>query len=206
VSNTTELYGDSMIDPVTGETIDEKELAERLLAQAKAQGVSLVGPGGLLAGLTKTVLETALEAELTEHLGYEHGQTPLGSNVRNGTRPKTVLTQIGPVQIEVPRDRDGSFDPVIVPKRVRQLDGIDEIVLSLSARGLTTGEIAAHFDEVYGASVSKDTVSRITEKVAGEMAEWSSRPLDPVYPVLFVDAIHVKVRDGQVRNMPFLTV
>jgi transposase-like protein len=206
VSNTTELYGDSMIDPVTGETIDEKELAERLLAQAKAQGVSLVGPGGLLAGLTKTVLETALEAELTEHLGYEHGQTPLGSNVRNGTRPKTVLTQIGPVQIEVPRDRDGSFDPVIVPKRVRQLDGIDEIVLSLSARGLTTGEIAAHFDEVYGASVSKDTVSRITEKVAGEMAEWSSRPLDPVYPVLFVDAIHVKVRDGQVRNMPFYVV
>ncbi|WP_197061856.1 transposase, partial [Sinomonas humi] len=158
-----------MIDPVTGEIIDQKELAERLLAQAKAQGLSLVGPGGLLAGLTKTALETALEAELTERLGHEHGQTPLGSNIHNGTRPKTVLTQIGPVQIEVPRDRDGSFDPVIVPKRARRLDGIDEIVLSLSARGLTTGEIAAHFDEVYGAAVSKDTVSRITEKVAGEM-------------------------------------
>ncbi|NUP74396.1 MAG: IS256 family transposase [Sinomonas sp.] len=195
-----------MIDPVTGEIIDQKELAERLLAQAKEQGVSLVGPGGLLAGLTKTVLETALEAELTEHLGHEHGETPLGSNVRNGTRPKTVLTQIGPVQIEVPRDRDGSFAPVIVPKRARRLGGVDEIVLSLSARGLTTGEIAAHFDEVYGAAVSKDTVSRITDKVAGEMAEWSSRPLDPVYPVLFVDAIHVKVRDGQVRNMPFYVV
>lgn len=203
MSNTTELYEDPMIDPVTGEIIDQKELAERLLAQAKAQGVSLVGPGGLLAGLTKTVLETALEAELTEHLGHEHGQAPLGSNVRNGTRPKTVLTQIGPVQIEVPRDRDGSFDPVIVPKRARRLDGIDELVLSLSARGLTTGEIAAHFEEVYGAAVSKDTISRITEKVASEMGEWSSRPLDPVYPVLFVDAIHVKVRDGQVRNMPF---
>ncbi|WP_415854154.1 IS256 family transposase [Sinomonas sp. G460-2] len=195
-----------MIDPVTGEIIDQKELAERLLAQAKEQGVSLVGPGGLLAGLTKTVLETALEAELTEHLGHEHGETPQGSNIRNGTRPKTVLTQIGPVQIEVPRDRDGSFSPVIVPKRARRLGGVDEIVLSLSARGLTTGEIAAHFDEVYGAAVSKDTVSRITEKVAGEMAEWSSRPLDPVYPVLFVDAIHVKVRDGQVRNMPFYVV
>ncbi len=206
MSNTTELFEDQMIDPVTGEIIDQKELAERLLAQAKEQGVSLVGPGGLLAGLTKTVLETALEAELTEHLGHEHGETPQGSNIRNGTRPKTVLTQIGPVQIEVPRDRDGSFSPVIVPKRARRLGGVDEIVLSLSARGLTTGEIAAHFDEVYGAAVSKDTVSRITEKVAGEMAEWSSRPLDPVYPVLFVDAIHVKVRDGQVRNMPFYVV
>jgi transposase-like protein len=119
---------------------------------------------------------------------------------------KTVLTEIGPVQIEVPRDRDGSFEPVIVPKRKRRLDGIDQIVLSLSARGLTTGEIAAHFDEVYGAKVSKDTVSRITEKVAGELAEWASRPLDPLYPVIFVDAIVVKVRDGQLRNTPFYVV
>jgi transposase-like protein len=206
VSDTTEQYVDQMIDPVTGEIINQKELAEQLLAQAKEQGVSLVGPGGLLSGLTKQVLESALEAELTEHLGHEHGETPSGSNIRNGTRSKTVLTQIGSVQIEVPRDRDGSFDPVIVPKRKRRLDGIDEIVLSLSARGLTTGEIAAHFEEVYGAGVSKDTVSKITEKVAGELADWSSRPLDPVYPVIFVDAIHVKVRDGQVRNMPFYVV
>jgi putative transposase len=106
----------------------------------------------------------------------------------------------------VPRDRDGSFEPVIVPKRKRRLDGIDQIVLSLSARGLTTGEIAAHFEEVYGAKVSKDTISRITEKVAGELAEWSARPLDPIYPVLFVDAVVVKVRDGQVRNTPFYVV
>jgi transposase-like protein len=126
--------------------------------------------------------------------------------MRNGTRSKTVLTEIGPVEIEVPRDRDGSFEPVIVPKRKRRLDGIDQIVLSLSARGLTTGEIAAHFEEVYGARVSKDTVSRITEKVAGELAEWSARPLDPIYPVLFVDAVVVKVRDGQVRNTPFYVV
>ena len=117
-----------------------------------------------------------------------------------------MLTEIGPVEIEVPRDRDGSFEPVIVPKRKRRLDGIDQIVLSLSARGLTTGEIAAHFEEVYGAKVSKDTISRITEKVAGELAEWSARPLDPVYPVLFVDAVVVKVRDGQVRNTPFYVV
>ena len=203
--STTEMTG-VMIDPVTGEIIDQKELAERLLAQAKEQGVSLVGPGGLLNQLTRNVLETALEAELTEHLGHEHGQTPIAANMRNGTRSKTVLTEIGPVEIEVPRDRDGSFEPVIVPKRKRRLDGIDQIVLSLSARGLTTGEIAAHFEEVYGAKVSKDTISRITEKVVGELAEWSARPLDPVYPVLFVDAIVVKVRDGQVRNTPFYVV
>ncbi len=151
--------------------------------------MSVVGPGGLLNQLTKNVLETALEAELTEHLGHEHGGTPTAENMRNGTRVKTVLTEIGPVEIEVPRDRDGSFEPVIVPKRKRRLDGIDEIVLSFSARGLTTGEIVAHFEEVYGAKVSKDTISRITEKVAGELAKWSSRPLDPLYPVLFVDAI-----------------
>ena len=203
--STTEMAG-MMINPVTGEIIDQKELAERLLAQAKEQGVSLVGPGGLLNQLTQNVLETALEAELTEHLGHEHGEKPIAANMRNGSRSKTVLTEIGPVEIEVPRDRDGSFEPVIVPKRKRRLDGIDEIVLSLSARGLTTGEIAAHFEEVYGARVSKDTISRITEKVAAELAEWSSRPLDPVYPVLFVDAVVVKVRDGQVRNTPFYVV
>lgn len=204
VIDTTEM--NDMIDSMTGESIDERGLAERLLAQAKEQGVSLVGPGGLLSGLTRQVLEAALNEEVTEHLGHGHGETPTGANMRNGTHSKTVLTEIGPVEIEVPRDRDGSFEPVIVPKRKRRLDGIDQLVLSLSARGLTTGEIAAHFDEVYGAKVSKDTISRITEKVAGELAEWSSRPLDPIYPVIFVDAIVVKVRDGQVRNTPFYVV
>ena len=202
----TDLLDDEMIDPVTGEIIDQKELAERLLAQAKEQGVCLVGPDGLLNQLTKNVLETALDAELTEHLGHEHGGTPVAANIRNGTRTKTVLTEVGPVEIEVPRDREGSFDPVIVPKRKRRLDGIDQIVLSLTARGVTTGEIAAHFDEVYGVKVSKDTISRITEKITGEFAEWSSRPLDPVYPAIFVDAIVVKVRDGQVRTTPFYVV
>ena len=152
-----------MIDPVTGEIIDEKQIAEQLLTQAKEQGVSLVGPGGLLGGLTKTVLETALEAEITEHLGYEKHQVTDSENARNGTRSKTVLTEVGPVEIEVPRDRDGSFEPKIVRKRQRRLDGIDEIVLSLTARGLTTGEVAAHFDDVYGASVSKETISKITD-------------------------------------------
>jgi transposase-like protein len=117
-----------------------------------------------------------------------------------------VLTEIGPVSIEVPRDRDGSFEPVIVRKRQRRLDGVEQIVLSLTARGLTTGEVVAHLEEVYGATVSKDTISRITDKVLDEMAEWRNRPLDSVYPVLFIDAIHVKVRDGQVTNRPVYVV
>ena len=133
-----------------------------------------------MTGLTKTVLETALDAEMSEHLGYaKHDAVGRdGGNSRNGTRTKTVLTEIGPVEIEVPRDRDASFEPIIVKKRQRRLHGIDEIVLSLTARGLTTGEVAAHFDEVYGAKVSRDTISRITDKVLEEMTEWQNRPLD----------------------------
>jgi putative transposase len=191
------------LGPVANE-VDQQQLAEQLLAQAKQQGVELVGPGGLLNQLTKNVLETALEAEMSEHLGYDK-HDPAGrdgANSRNGVRSKTVITEIGPVQIEVPRDTDSSFDPKIVRKRQRRLSGVDEIVLSLSAKGLTTGEIAAHFQDVYGASVSKDTVSRITDKVIAEMAEWCNRPLDPVYPVVFIDAISVKIRDGQVSNRP----
>ncbi len=140
---------------------------------------------------------------MSEHLGRDKHQPAAGGNVRNGTRSKTVLTEVGPVQIDVPRDRAGSFEPQIVKKRQRRLDGVDEIVLSLTARGLTTGEVAAHFDDVYGASVSKDTISRITDKVVDEMTEWMNRPLDRVYPVVFIDALVVKVRDGQVRNKPF---
>ena len=169
------------MDPVTTtNAIDQRELANQLLAQAKADGVELVGPNGLLNQLTATVLETALEAEMDEHLGYEKYQVEGrdGGNSRNGRRAKTVLTEIGPVTIQVPRDTDATFDPQIVKKRQRRLTGIDEIVLSLSAKGLTTGEIAAHFDDVYGATVSRDTISRITDKVLGEMAEWRNRPLD----------------------------
>jgi transposase-like protein len=178
------------------------------LAQAKEQGVELVGPNGLLNQITKHVLETALDAEMAEHLGYDKhdpaGRT--GENSRNGKRTKTVLTELGPVPVDVPRDRDGSFEPRIVRKRQRRLDRIDEIVLSLTARGLTTGEIGAHFADIYGASVSKDTVSRITDKVLEEMAEWCARPLDAVYPVIFIDALVVKIRDGQVTNRPIYVV
>lgn len=190
------------------DAVDQKKLAEQLLAQAKEQGVELLGPGGLLNQLTKNVLETALEAEMTEHVGYEkHDPAGRGTgNSRNGTRSKTVLTEIGPVEIEVPRDTNSSFDPQIVKKRQRRLTGIDEIVLSLTAKGLTTGEVAAHFADIYGASVSKDTISRITDKVIGEMADWCNRPLERVYPVVFIDAVHVKIRDGQVANRPIYVV
>jgi putative transposase len=198
------------LEPVAAakEEVDQEQLAQRLLAQAKEQGVELVGPDGLLNQLTKRVLETALEEEMAEHLGYDK-HDPAGRNFgnsRNGVRSKTVLTEIGPVEIDVPRDVDASFQPQIVKKRQRRLSGVDEIVLSLTARGLTTGEISAHFAEVYGASVSKDTVSKITDKVVEEMNEWCNRPLDPVYPVIFIDAIVVKVRDGQVRNKPIYVV
>ena len=196
------------IEPMELDEDEKQRLAQRLVDQAKEQGVDLVGPGGLLTGLTKTVLETALEEELAEHLGYDKHDAAgrNGGNSFNGTRAKTVLTDVGPVELEVPRDREAPFEPEIVKKRQRRLDGVDQIVLSLTARGLTTGEVAAHFADVYGASVSKDTISRITEKVTAEMAEWQTRPLDRIYPVIFIDALVVKVRDGQVTNKPFYVV
>jgi transposase-like protein len=183
----------------------EQQLAQELVARARAQGVSLTGPEGLLKQLTKAVLETALGQEMTEHLGHDK-HSPAGNeagNVRNGTRAKTVLTEAsGEVGIEVPRDRSGTFEPQIVRKRQRRLTGVDEMVLSLYAKGLTTGEISAHFAEIYGASVSKETISRITDKVLEEMAAWCARPLDEIYAAVFIDAIVVKVRDGQVANRP----
>lgn len=184
----------------------EEIAAKELVRLAKEQGLSLTGPDGLLKQFTKNVLETALNEEMTEHLGHEKNRVLEGresTNVRNGTRPKTVLTHAtGKVDLEVPRDRDGTFEPVIVKKRQRRLSEVDEIVLSLYARGLTTGDIAAHFAQIYGASVSKETVSRITDKVIEEMTSWATRPLEEVYAAIFIDAIMVKVRDGQVANRP----
>jgi len=190
-------------DAVATTPPDELTVAE-LVRRAQADGVAIGGEGGLLAQLTKIVLESSLEGEMDVHLGYgKHDPAGRdGGNSRNGTRSKTVLTEVGPVTIEVPRDRDASFEPKIVRKRQRRLAGVDGIVLSLSAKGLTTGEISAHLGEVYGAQVSKDTISTITDRVLEGMAEWQSRPLDPVYPVVFVDCIHVKIRDGQVANRP----
>jgi putative transposase len=188
-----------------------ENLAEALVAQARASGVALTGPGGLLSGLTKQVLETALNAEMTEHLGHEHGAAPepsVGSkgNVRNGYSGKTVRTEIGDVRIRVPRDRAGSFEPVMVPKHARHLSGFDQAVISLYAKGMTTGDIVNHLSDVYGSSVSKDLVSRVTDAVVEEMLAWQSRPLDALYPVILVDCIYVKIREGQVSNRPIYVV
>jgi putative transposase len=184
----------------------EQQAAAELVRMAREQGLSITGPDGLLKQLTKTLIETALNEEMTEHLGYEK-HDPVGAgtgNIRNGTRGKTVLTEAsGHVEIEVPRDRAGTFEPQIVKKRQRRLNGVDEVVLSLYAKGLTTGEISAHFAEIYGASVSKETISRITDKVIEEMNDWVARPLDSTYAAIFIDAIVVRVRDGQVANRPF---
>jgi len=193
--------GDGLVLPGK---VDPK-IAEQLAEQARSEGVDLVGPGGLLGDLTKQVLEAGLEVEMTDHLGYDkhavEGRD--GGNSRNGTRSKTVITEIGPVEIDVPRDRDGSFEPKTVKKRQRRLHGVDSMVLSLTAKGLTTGEVQAHLAETYGTEVSRETISKITDVVIEEMNEWLNRPLDRVYPVVFIDALVVKVRDGQVTNRPF---
>jgi putative transposase len=185
------------------DAVDEQLIA-RLAGKAREGGLALTGENGLLAQLTKRLVESALEGEITDHLGYDRHDAAGrdGGNSRNGHRPKTVLTEVGPVEIDVPRDRDGSFEPKIVAKRQRRLSGVDELVISLSAKGLTTGEVQAHLAEVYGAQVSRQTISTITDKVVEGMVEWQNRPLDPVYPVVFIDAIHVKIRDGKVANRP----
>ncbi|MCE7003583.1 IS256 family transposase [Kibdelosporangium philippinense] len=177
---------------------------QRLADRARAGGLQLTGEGGLLGRLTKLVTEAELQGETDDHLGYgKHDPAGRnGGNSRNGTRAKTVLTEAGPVQIAVPRDREASFEPTIVKKRQRRLTGVDDLVISLSAKGLTHGEISAHLAEVYGAEVSKQTLSTITDRVIEGMAEWQNRPLDAVYLVIFIDCINVKIRDGQVANRP----
>jgi putative transposase len=182
----------------------EEQLLRELSERARAGGLKLTGEGGLLGKLTKMVIEGALEGEMDDHLGYAR-HDPAGrdgGNSRNGHRAKTVLTEAGPVEVSVPRDRDASFEPKIVAKRQRRLTGVEDLVISLSAKGLTHGEISAHLSEVYGAEVSKQTITTITDRVMDSMAEWQSRPLDPVYAVVFIDAIQVKIREGQVANRP----
>ncbi|MBK5996470.1 IS256 family transposase [Streptomyces sp. MBT58] len=182
----------------------DDRLIDELVGRAQAEGLQLTGEGGLLQQLTKRLLESALEGEITDHLGYDKHDPAgkNGGNSRNGTRAKTVLTGVGPVEITVPRDREGSFEAKIVKKRQKRLSGVDEMVISLAAKGLTTGEVQAHLAQVYGADVSRQTISTITDKVLEGMAEWQNRPLDAVYPVVFIDAIHVKIRDGAVANRP----
>jgi putative transposase len=182
----------------------DEQLLRELTERARTGGLKLTGEGGLLGKLTKMVAGGALEGELDDHLGYEKNDPAgrNGGNSRNGHRAKTVLTEAGPVELSVPRDRDSSFEPKIVAKRQRRLTGIEDMVISLSAKGLTHGEISAHLAEVYGADVSKQTITAITDRVMEGLAEWQSRPLDSVYAVIFIDAINVKIREGQVANRP----
>src|ERR1700746_100517 len=182
----------------------DEQLVRELTERARAGGLKLTGEGGLLGRLTKMVVGGALEGELDDYLGYgKHDPEGRdGGNSRNGHRAKTMLTGTGPVEISVPRDRDSSFEPKIVAKRQRRLTGVDEMVISLSAKGLTHGEIAAHLAEVYGAEVSKQTITTITDRVMDGLAGWQSRPLDPVYAVIFIDAINVKIPGGQVASRP----
>jgi putative transposase len=203
---TSDLVSPRKSDRKPAQLSAEQAAAAAMIAEAKARGLALTGPDGLLKLFTKNVLETALNEEMTEHLGHEKNRVDPGresTNVRNGARSKTVVSDAaGEVEIDVPRDRESTFEPQIVKKRQRRLTDVDEIVLSLYAKGMTTGEISAHFAEIYGASVSKETVSRITDKVVAEMNEWAHRPLDAIYAAVFIDAIVVKVRDGQVANRP----
>jgi len=186
----------------------EADVVDQLLRQADASGRQLVGPGGVLTELTRRVLERALDTEMADHLGYEQGdQAGAGSgNSRNGRNAKTVLTDVGPVDITVPRDRNGTFEPAIVRKRQRRLDGLNDAVISLYVRGMTVRDIRAHLTDIYGVEVSPDLISKVTDAVAAEITDWQNRPLGSNWAVLFVDALWVKVRDGQVSNRPVYVV
>jgi putative transposase len=173
------------------------DVVDELLAGAKTEE-EIVGPSGLLSQLTKRLVERALEVELTDHLGYERHQEPPGGagNTRNGSTPKTLSTEHGPVDVRTPRDRDGSFEPQLVRKRQRRFEGFDEKILALYSRGMSTRDIEAHLRELYGVSVGRDLISRVTDAVMDDVREWQSRTLEDVYPVLFLDCMVLKIRDG----------
>ena len=178
------------------------ELIDELLAGARTPE-EITGPDGLLQRLTKRLVERAMAAELSEHLGYEPGQAPPGGvgNARNGMTAKTVHTGHGSVRVEQPRDRKGSFEPQIVRKHQRRFDGFDDKIIAMYGRGMSVRDIQAHLRELYGVEVGHDLISRVTDAVLDDVREWQSRPLEDVYPILFLDALIVKVRDaGAVRN------
>jgi putative transposase len=161
----------------------------------------ITGPGGLLSQLAGRVMESALGAELTDHLGHPPGGVPQGANVRNGAGHKTVQTDLGPVDIRTPRDRDGSFEPKLVAKRQTRLAGLDDKILGLYAGGMTVRDISAHLSELYGVEIGRDTISRVTDAVLEDVIAWRTRPLDAVYPIVYFDALRVKVReDRSVQN------
>ena len=173
------------------------ELLDELLAGASTEQ-ELAGRGGVLANLTKRLIERAMEVELTDHVGYEPHQEPPGGagNQRNGTSPKTLVTEHGQVQIDAPRDRNGTFSPQIVKKRQRRFVGFDQKILALYSRGLSTRDISAHLQEIYGVNVSRDLISRVTDAVMDDVREWGKRPLEDIYPIVFLDCMVLKIRDG----------
>ena len=171
-------------------------MIDELLAGASEEEIA--GPGGLLAQLTKRLVERAMEVELTDHVGYEpHCEPPGGAeNQRNGTTPKTLITEHGQVEIDAPRDRDGSFEPKIVRKRQRRFVGFDEKILALYSRGLSTRDIEAHLQEIYGVKVSRDLITRVTDAVMDDVREWAKRPLEDIYPIVFLDCMVFKIREA----------
>jgi len=180
----------------------EKDLLDRLLADYK-KPEDLIGETGLLKQLTKALLERALQAELTDHLGHEKNAavTTKGGNARNGSSAKTIKGEFGKMPIEVPRDRDSTFEPIIIPKGQTRFSGFDDKIISLYARGMTTREIQGHLEEIYGVEISPALVSSVTDAIADEVKIWQSRPLDALYPIVYMDAVRVKVRDnGHVSN------
>ena len=200
-------FGESSPEPgsarrVVNEMVDAG-LLDDLMARVDRDGLALTGAGGFLPELVKAVLERGLQAELSDHLGYEKGD-PAGRgspNSRNGTTPKTVETEVGPLALDTPRDRAGSFEPRLVPKGSRRLGGLDEQIISLYAGGMTVRDIQHHLARTLGTDLSHETISKITDAVAEEVKAWQSRPLEEIYPIIYLDALVVKVRDGhQVRN------
>jgi transposase-like protein len=162
----------------------------------------ITGPGGLVSKLAGRVIETALGAELTDHLGHPPGGVPAGSNVRNGSTPKTIATDLGAVQVNTPRDRDGSFEPSLVGKRQTRLAGLDDKILGLYAGGMTVRDISAHLAELYDVQIGRDTISTVTDAILADVEAWRTRPLDEVYPIVYFDAMRVRVReDRSVRNL-----
>jgi putative transposase len=181
----------------------EAGLLDEVMRRADAGELALTGEGGFLPEMLKAVLERGLQAELTEHLGYEKGD-PAGRgspNSRNGNTGKTLLTEVGPVRLDVPRDRTSTFEPRLVPKGERRADGLDAMIISLYAGGMTVRDIQHHLARTLGTDLSHDTISKITDSVLDEVKAWQARPLEEIYPIIYLDALVVKVRDGhQVRN------
>lgn len=183
------------------------EIVDQLLAGYK-KPEDLLGPGGLIKQLTGRLINRAMSAEMNHHLGYARGgEPPEGqSNRRNGKTRKTVRSDDGPIEVEVPRDREGSFEPQLIKKHERQFDGFDKKILAMYARGMTVRDIRAHLQEIYGVEVSPELISRVTDEVIDELRAWQARPLEPVYLVVYLDAMVVKIRDkGVVRNKAVYT-